>query len=172
MTRGLVEERLRAFGIDAHTRHNLFQLRPVLATSVDRVVADFYAHFSQLPTARRHFTEDVLQRLKPRQCAHWLDMFECRFDERYVANAIRIGEVHFRQRVPARLYLAGQSHFQCSLIRLAADKFGASRDLPAILAAVTRVIALDTDLALSAYTRAYWSMEKPAAASSADEVWV
>jgi len=168
----ILTERLSAFGIDANTRHNLALLRRELAASIDEVIAGFYAHFNRIPSANIHFAGPMLTRLQQRQRAHWLEMFECRFDQHYVANAIRIGRAHFDHKVPPRLYLAGQSHFQCSLISLAASKFGTSRDLPVLLASITRIIALDTDLAFSAYTRAFWTAAPATSRRESNEVWV
>jgi hypothetical protein len=55
---------------------------------------------------------------------------------------------------------------------LAAAKFGASRDLPVVLASIARVIALDTDLAFSAYTRVFWTATPANNGREGNEVWV
>jgi hypothetical protein len=43
------------------------------------------------------------------------------------------------------------------LIKLASAHYGASLELPGILASITRVVNLDVDLAISAYTREFWT---------------
>lgn len=173
LTEDCLSERLRALGIDDNTRHNLSLFRPHLIGAIDAVVAEFYDHFQRIPSARVHFASPRLSLLKQRQRAHWLEMFEARFDATYAANAIRLGEAHFNSRVPPRLYLAGQSFFQCSIIALAAKRIGPGRDLPSVLASIARVIALDVDLAMSAYTRAFWSRPpREQEAASEQNVWL
>lgn len=165
----LLLERLQALRIDSHTRHNVGLMRPHLRENIDGLIEDFYDHFLSMPSAQPYFNAPYVGKLKLRQRAHWLDMFECRFDASYLSNAVRIGQAHFDNKVPLRLYLAGQSHFYCSMIEVAARRFGASRELPVMLASLARVLSLDVDLATSAYTRALWIGERQRQKS---EVWV
>jgi heme-based aerotactic transducer len=162
-----LEERLRVLGIDSNTRYNLALLRPWLKESIAEFVNSFYAHMLRHPEIARIFGGAAPEHLKSRQRAHWLEMFECRFDDHYVMNAMRIGRAHFEHDVPPRLYLAGHNFFHCAIIELAANKCRSSRDLPIMLASVAKVIALDVDLAMSAYTRAFWT-SKP----ENDSVWI
>ncbi len=157
----MLRERLLTLGIDSNTRHNLNLLRPGLAVHIDEIVAGFYSHFLQFDSAAALLPAGIAPRLRQRQRAHWIEMFECRFDEHYTSNAVRIGQAHFDHKVPPRLYLAGHSYFHCRIIEMAARKYGQSGHLPILLASVAKVIALDIDLALSAYTRAMWR-EPPA----------
>lgn len=167
--RDLLAERLHALRIDDNTRHNVAIVRPFLIESIDGLIVDFYTHFLSIPSARAHFDTPYIGKLKLRQRAHWLEMFECRFDAHYLANAVRIGQAHFDHKVPLRLYLAGQSHFYCSVIESAARRLGATRELPVVLASIARILSLDVDLATSAYTRALWRGEPVRRAS---EVWI
>ncbi len=162
------EIRLRALGIDANTKHNIALLRPDLSKHIGDVVEGFYSHILQFPEVAALLAKAPSGGLKQRQAAHWLEMFECRFDDHYLAGALRIGRVHFDRKVPPRLYLAGHNYFHCRIIELAAQKYGQSRELPVALASIARIIALDIDLALSSYTHAFWTK----APADADSVWL
>lgn len=94
--------------------------------------------------------------LRSKQISHWINLFSCDFDQTYANSAIRIGKAHFKNKVPPHLYIAGYNFFQCQLIVEVSDQLSGEAELPQCLAAIAKVISLDMDLALSAYTRQYW----------------
>jgi hypothetical protein len=164
----VLDSRLKMLGIDSNTRHNLELFRPVLAQRISDIVDAFYLHLRQFPEVTALLPKQGISALQYRQEAHWLEMFECRFDDHYLTSAIKIGRAHFDHKVPPRLYLAGHAFFHCRIIELAAGIYGRSGDLSMLLVSIARVIALDIDLAMSAYTREYWS----ARPVEAESVWV
>ncbi|WP_119421853.1 protoglobin domain-containing protein [Desertibaculum subflavum] len=148
--------RLRLLGIDDDARAEMQRFLPILVAGLDHIIERFYAHMFSLPEGRHIFGDPgVVERLKVRQKAHWLRLFSSTFDDDYVSGAIKVGEVHYVQAIPPYLYIAGYNFFHCELIRLVCDAVP-SRLVPRVLAAFTRVVSLDMDLALSAYTREYW----------------
>ncbi|MDA0664309.1 MAG: protoglobin domain-containing protein, partial [Proteobacteria bacterium] len=94
--------------------------------------------------------------LKYNQKKHWLALFSCRFDKKYVASTMHIGQIHFHHNVAPYLYIAGYNYFHCALIKIIAKQEALSDDLPTVLPAIAKVISLDMDLSLSVYTREYW----------------
>lgn len=156
----MIEQRMKALGIDAQTRQLLQFLRPEIAAQLEIVARAFYEHFAAFPEVSRLLPLESVPVLRQHQKKHWLALFEARFDEEYCANAVRIGQIHFARGISPRLYLAGISFFHCRLIEFLARRYVRDPQLPAMLSALAKAIALDTDLALSAYTRAYWSTAK------------
>jgi hypothetical protein len=152
-----LQSRLALFEIDENTRHAINLFHPVFHKHLDGIVAQFYLHMFGFPEGRRALTGiDVKQRLAPRQKAHWLNLFACELDERYVEHAVTIGRVHYERRIPPFLYMAGYTFVQCRLIAIACEAHRGGDELPDLLASISRLIALDMDLALSAYTREHW----------------
>lgn len=151
-----IETRLRLLGIDDDTRHNLRVFYPVFEDALGRIVEKFYAHILTFPDAAELLAgSDVKNQLMLRQKVHWQNLFSCRFDQDYVTEAIRIGKVHFDRKVPPYIYIAGYSFFHGQIVRLATRHYDATTGLQEVLIGAGRLIALDMDLALSAYMREY-----------------
>lgn len=174
-----IETRLNLLGITDDTTHNVRLFFPTFYEALDGIVDRFYSHLLSFPEAKRQFDEiDVETHLAPRQKSHWMKLFSCRLDEQYVAEALKVGRIHFQTKVPPYLYLAGYNFFHCQIIKLATDKYDRLTGLPEILSGISRLITLDMDLALSAYTRAFWqaseleTIEPPASADSSEYAFV
>lgn len=156
-----IEARLRLLGIDMSVRMDAKRFFPIFETHIDRIIAHFYDHMFSFVEARRLFgDETAVRHLSERQKQHWLRLFACRLDAEYVRGALHVGEVHYARRVPPYLYLAGYNFFHCELIRLASATV-TGIEVPPLLAAITRLVTLDMDLALSAYTREHWRSAAP-----------
>ncbi len=153
-----LKTRLRLLGIDEDTRHNMHLFHPVLVENINTIVERFYDHLLAFPEARKILSDpEKVKNLRRQQKKHWIKMFWCDFDSDYAAAAEAVGRRHYQNRVPPYLYVAGYNFFTCELIKLASAHYGASLELPGILTSATRVVSLDMDLALSAYTREFWT---------------
>lgn len=153
-----IKNRLELLGIDEDTKHNIKQFYPVFSRSIDDIILKFYSHIVSFPEAQTIFKDfDIKGRLRSLQSAHWLRLFSCEFDDEYVNNALKIGQIHYTNRVAPYLYMAGYNMFHCEVIRVASEEYHDTIYLPHVLTAVTRVITLDMDLSLSAYTREHWA---------------
>ena len=164
-----LSRRLALLGITDDTKQNVAMFFPTFVGEVDDIIRKFYAHMLSFPVGKDIFADvDIRGSLERRQKEHWTRLFSCSFDEEYVASAIRVGQVHFKKKIAPYLYLAGYNFFHCELIQLASRTYAGSIGLPSMLSSITRVITLDMDLALSAYTREYWkgtALEQEMAAS-------
>lgn len=69
---------------------------------------------------------------------------------------MKVGQIHYDNKIPPYLYMAGYNFVHCEIITLASQKYGNSSDLPNILSSITRLVTLDMDLSMSAYTREHW----------------
>jgi hypothetical protein len=166
------EARLNLLGITDDTKHNVRLFFPTFYEALDGIVDKFYKHLLSFPEAQQLLNAiDIEDRLAPRQKAHWVNLFSCKLDEQFVTNALLVGKVHFQTKVPPYLYLAGYNFFHCQIIKLATNKYDRLTGLPEILSGISRLITLDMDLALSAYTREYWqapSLDPIGSAEKAD----
>ncbi len=156
-----IEPRLKMLGIDAGVRISAKRFFPIFEAHIDRIVADFYDHLYSFAEARRLLGDAArIARLQQHQKLHWLRLFSCSLDADYVRGALHVGEIHYARRIPPYLYLAGYNFFHCELIRLASATLP-GLEVPQLLADLTRLVTLDMDLALSAYTREHWRAAVP-----------
>lgn len=133
------------------------RVRPIFHSSLDDIIRGFYYHILSFPEGRKILSDpDVIARLPERQKSHWITLFSCKFDDIYAKNAINIGKVHFKNKVSPYVYISGYNYFQCELIKAVSAECRGDADLAAMLMSIAKVISLDMDLALSAYTREYW----------------
>jgi hypothetical protein len=159
-----LEKRLRLLGITNDTKHNIGVFYPHFLNAIDDIAGQFYAHLLSFPEGKSLLADqDIKNSLKPRQQAHWIELFACQFNERYVTNALRVGQIHYKRKIAPYLYMAGYNFFHCQIISVASQHFGTALELPNLLASITRVVTLDMDLALSAYTREHWRQLQGAA---------
>jgi heme-based aerotactic transducer len=152
-----LQKRLDLLMINNDTKHNLNKLLPVFKEDLDDIVRRFYAHIMSFPDVEKILkSEDRIAPLKEKQKKHWISLFSCRFDNKYVESAVRVGQIHFKHGIAPHLYIAGYNFFHCALIQAVAQRHASAYELTNLCASVTRVISLDMDLSLSVYTREYW----------------
>lgn len=163
-----VEEMMRRrrylLGIDENTLHNVALAKPTILRHLDAIVEALYAHLMSIPECARLLEPAIVPRLKARQKAHWARMLECRFDEAYARETARIGQVHFDRRVPPYLYLAAYSYTQSLIVARVSAVLHNKDEVAAVISSISRIILLDIELSLSAYTRAFWHGEPEASA--------
>ena len=152
-----ITRRLVLLGITDDTKQNISIFFPTFTAEIDGIIKKFYAHILSFPEGKEIFSGiDIRGSLERRQKEHWIRLFSCRFDAQYTSSAIRVGQAHFEKKIAPYLYLAGYNFFHCELIQLISKTYAKSIGLPSMLSGITRLITLDMDLALSAYTREYW----------------
>ncbi len=163
-----LEKRMRFFGINTDTKRTIGEFYPLMLRKIDSFADNFYAHTLNFPEAKR-----ILQKyyddssLKDRQVKHWIRLFSCKFDQEYLNYAMKIGQIHYQNKVSPYLYIGGYNFLQCELLALASENYPKAETRNRLLMAITRLIALDTDIAMSAYTRALWTHGGAAAKKSA-----
>jgi hypothetical protein len=153
----MLAARKRLLGIDDNTVHNVLLVRRFLEEQLEPIVDQLYRHLMSIPECAKLLPESVIPALKTKQRAHWARLFDCKLDETYGVEAMRIGRVHFERKVPPYIYLAAYNYVQSLIVAAVAGKARGRGELAAIVNSLGRIITLDIDLALAAYTRAFWS---------------
>ena len=151
------KHRIAMLGIDRKTLTTLNYILPFVSQQIDRIADRFYAHMLTFPEGRRIFEDqDVEERLKSAQRTHWLSLFSGDLSADYRKRALKIGQVHYAKRIAPYLYIAGYNFFQCEILTALSERYRADQRLADILTAVTRVVSLDMELAISVYMRELW----------------
>jgi hypothetical protein len=146
--------RLALLEITPETNLVLEPFRLKLNSALDGIVHRFYRHLQSHPEGQRFFPDNSrIPALVEKQRAHWQRLFNCQFDAAYLEGCTAIGQAHLRAGIAPYLYIAGYTYFLVELQKFAALHFSNPQELGTILAAATRLVHLDMDLALSVYTR-------------------
>lgn len=152
-----LERRLQLLKIDEQTTNLIHGFYPTLNREIDTVIARFYAHLMTTPEGREIFANRrAIEALKPRQRTHWMSLFSCKFDRDYVDSATAVGRVHYERKVPPYVYMSSYNFFHRELNEIAWRASTNKAELRDLLDAIARLVTLDMELALSAYTRERW----------------
>ncbi|WP_127090675.1 globin-coupled sensor protein [Aquabacter cavernae] len=161
---GYLEQRIQFLGIDQATRDNLVSVRGFLAENLDTILDAFYGHVLNYPDLVRLFGETRQQqeagirRAKAGQVRHWQQLFSGTFDEAYVTSARAIGQVHSRVGLEPSWYIGGYLILLNYLNASVSRKVGRLRrpvvppdQAPLVMEAISKVVMLDMDIAISTY---------------------
>jgi hypothetical protein len=149
--------RLALLSITEETKQHIASVQPLLQAEMTQIIRRFYRHIRSFPEGKRLIADDGMEeRLREAQKRHWNRLFACTFDEPYVESAIHVGRAHLGAGVAPHVYIAGYNFFLCELINLVVAQYAGGLQVSGLLTAVTRLVYLDMDLALSTYTRELW----------------
>ncbi|HEX2509850.1 MAG TPA: globin-coupled sensor protein [Microvirga sp.] len=146
-----VEERLRFLQIEPRTRADLQAIWKMIDPVLPGVLERFYLHLRAVP-ALSELIGSRQPRLVAAQSEHWGRLFSGKFDAAYVTSIRRIGLVHHKIGLEPRWYIGGYSFVLAELVRhLSARHRFSGHLLGRYIEALTRVVMLDMDFAISVY---------------------
>jgi signal transduction histidine kinase len=146
-------QRLAYLNLGAEDCAALEALRPALEKNASTFVAAFYRHLLSFQPTRELLRDPaVKRRLLEQQRAYLLSLGEPRFDEDYVRDRRRIGEVHEYIGLEPRWYLGAYALYQSLLVPLVLQthEHEPERAMAALIA-LGKVLALDAQLAMESY---------------------
>lgn len=153
----VLEKRLKFFGIDNNTKRTINDFLPILLPEMGSITDRFYGYTLNFPDAQTILAPFYGNNtLRDRQVKHWTKLFSCRFDKKFYDYSINIGKIHYTYKVFPYLYIGSYNFIQCEIMNLASFYYSEPDRRNSVLAAINRLIALDMDIALSAYTREHW----------------
>ncbi len=150
------EEELRIrralFEITDEDLRRLASLRAFAEKYTDQVVEDFYALLMAHEVTRAFFPDDnTLRRVKRSQRQYFMGLFAGVCDLRYVADRLRVGEIHDRIGLSPKWYLAAYSRYLRLILGHMEREFN---DLPLVrqnYESVEKLVNFDISLAMDAY---------------------
>lgn len=131
----------------------LRELRPVALQYADEVMDELYARWLRFPELKRFFPDDsVLARVKALQRQYFISLTGGEYGAGYSAHRLRIGTVHKRIGLTPEWYMGAYSiYLELVLPRiLRAFEYDRVKQARAVTA-LTKLITLDQQLALTAY---------------------
>jgi rsbT co-antagonist protein RsbR len=150
------EQRKQFVGFTEEDTQLLRELSPVAEIYVDEVVEGLYHQFLQFEETRAFFPDDAtLNRVKALQKKYFLELTQGDYGVTYLQNRLHIGRVHQQIGLSPRWYMGAYSIYtQLVFLRImAAFQHDLAKGQRAYQA-LTKIIKLDTELAITTYIAA------------------
>jgi len=148
-----LDDRLAFLGLTELDRRLLLELAPLLERHAERFVAAFYRHLLSFDETRRLLADPaVTERLLRKQREYLLSLSRPALDEGYLEERTRIGAVHARIGLGPRYYLGAYAlYFSLLAPVIASECRGDGERIQQTLAALTKLLLLDAELAMDSY---------------------
>jgi hypothetical protein len=145
--------RLTFLRIDASTGETLRDLQPLLASRIDEILDDFYAHLTTDDELAALFGDNGIDHARLIQRRHWLEyLFAGNFDDEYLQRAAAIGKNHERMGLQPRWYLAAYCFVLNRIVDLVVREYAGQPDrMNEAIQAVTKALFVDMDMAVSSH---------------------
>ena len=147
------ERRLAFLGFSSEDAGRLVELRGLFESIADEVVDQFYNYLKSFEETARYLEDsDLVDKLKTVQRRHFLEFCRGRYDSEYVESRLRVGMAHARINLPPRWYLGAHRLQLAALQSSVIGAFSSQPDkLEAYLAAGSKIVLFDIELAMEAY---------------------
>src|ERR1051326_3074469 len=144
-------EQLAFFDLGDDDARALRDYRPVAEGTVDRIVAEFYAHLLRFPELEELLRSEAgrVAKLQGLQRDYFLSLADGRFDADYFESRLRVGDAHQRIGLRPVWYIGAFAlYLRLALKALVADAGEGEGILPTIEALV-KTVFLDMSLAIN-----------------------
>jgi Protoglobin len=136
--------------IDDLSRQYARVLLALFTGCADDIVGEFYRKI-QKSAIGSYITDDAIERLIPKQKAHWMALFNSDFGRDYVQSVRRIGIQHRDIALNPSWYVAGYVKLKLELMqRIAALDVSPDKKISLMLT-LEKYVAIDMALALTPY---------------------
>ena len=111
MNKGIAEIK-DLYGVTDKDVAPLLKMKKPAEDQMDKIVDNWYVWLKKHPEFEEFFDdEDNWKRVIALQKKFWLRFFEAKFDDDYLSERVRVGQVHARIGLPQDIYLAGVDKF-------------------------------------------------------------
>lgn len=140
--------------IDKALEEALPPLDEIVNASINRLMDEMYDHFLANEHARKYFpNQEILERARSAQKNYFLRLTRGNYDQDYIDNRIRVGEVHYRTGIDTNWYLGAYSLVLSWFIREAVEKLkDEPEQLSDSLTALVKLIFFDMGIAIDSYS--------------------
>ncbi|MBI3652376.1 MAG: hypothetical protein HY231_15245 [Acidobacteria bacterium] len=147
------EERKQFVGFGVQDQMILRELHLVARSYADEIMDELYRRWLQQDELKKYFPDEAtLTHVKAMQKAYFISLTQGEYGAAYLANRLHIGRVHYRIGLTPRWYIGSYAiYLELVLPKvLSAFEYDRVKQQQAITA-LTKIIALDQELALIAY---------------------
>lgn len=148
-----IDGRLEFIGLGPADRDAIRQCGPVILAKLHEILDGLYANIFAMPdTAAIIGDKSRVPALKAAQETHWRELFEARFDHRYLARVQAIGRAHACIGLEPRWYIGTYNFVYAQMVPHLVEAFRKKPDfLGQAIAALGKALLLDMEIATSVY---------------------
>lgn len=151
MSAGSMDARTSFLRLSQEDREAAKAAWPFIKANLPSILDAFYTHVKTVPHLKK-LVGDNQSRLIEAQSRHWESLFTSSLDADYAERARRIGHAHVKIGLDPNWYIGGYTFTLTRLSELVLKKYRFSPGKASnILGAVTKLIMLDMDMAISTY---------------------
>ncbi len=136
--------------IDDTSKQYARVLLALFTAHADDIVSDFYRKV-QRSTIGSYVSDDAIERLKPKQKAHWETLFNSDFGRDYVQSVRRIGIRHRDIALNPSWYVAGYVKLKIEFMQWIAMLDVPPEKKICLMTTLEKYVAIDMALALASY---------------------
>ncbi len=130
----------------------LNSLLPLAEAQKERMINEFYDYLLGMPeTAAFLSMEGVLERLKKSHSEWFLNLFCGVYDNHYLRNLQRIGQVHVRIGLDAHYVNSAMNIVRCFTVSMIRENFADREERRRMIDAVQKILDLNLDIMTAAY---------------------
>ncbi len=149
------EQRKKFSGFSDEDAQLLQQLQPVAEAFADAVVEELYRQFLNFEETRNFFSDSaMLARVKAAQKIYFLGLTAGDYGEKYFENRLHIGRIHQKIGLTPRWYMGAYSIYAQLVFPRVIEAVKPAEKALRTFGALLKLIALDTELAITTYIAA------------------
>lgn len=150
-----LDDRFNYYGIDQAALDLVQAHRDQLDKAITSAIDAFYSFIRNHPLSADKFSNVNIEKLRDLQQSHWISLLFGQHDDRFLQESKAIGNVHLKVGVTPFLYVGGYN-FVCKQLttELMSDPSLEASQVCSLMTAVSGLIMMDMELALSAYVDA------------------
>lgn len=139
--------------INEETKSHVQEAWEVIRPNLNTILTAFYDHIWKYNETRRLIgTQDKIPMLIKAQESYWTNLFNCRFDQNYMANASQVGSTHQRVGLKTHMYVGGYTFILNKMNETLVSKYKRDpKKLETLLIATTKIVVLDEMLVSNIY---------------------
>jgi hypothetical protein len=141
---------LQFLEIDDDEKESAKHLLKLFVEHGDDIVVNFYRKV-QASAISSHVTDEAIERLKPKQKAHWSTLFGSDFGGDYARSVRRLGIQHRDIDLNVTWFVAGYAKLKLEFLKVIAATEIPPEKKNRLIATLEKYVAVDTALALSTY---------------------
>ncbi len=153
ITERSLAEHLAFLELDESSRGQLHEILRLVQPHSAQIIERFYSHLFKFPQTSRFLNDpQVVSRLKLAQQKHLESMLEADWDDRYLADRLRVGDVHAQLGIDPHSFLGAYKLYLRDVFELLAQQDGLADKpfLPRVVNLIGAVL-LDIGLTVEAY---------------------
>ena len=135
----------------SHDQQSLIQAAAALVPQLNTILDEFYVWLLPSENGRRFLNAARAERLKGLQYDYWQRFFKGNIDEQYKEVRTALAVVHADINLPVSAYLLAQHRMEDLFAKVLAQELREDDQFQASIAAVRKLIQIDTALTLDAY---------------------